>query len=72
MNFEVFNNGGERRAEASARNYRDLRMRVCTVRKTIDCISATFCLDAGPSLLHRDRDFDLFAQHLGLRVVHPA
>jgi predicted nucleic acid-binding protein len=41
------------------------------VRKTIDCLIATFCLQAGHQLLHRDRDFDPFEKHLGLRVVHP-
>jgi len=69
--FEIFNTGGENLAVASARNYRSLRSRGCTVRKTLDCLIATFCLTAGHSLLHRDRDFDAFEKHLGLRVVHP-
>jgi hypothetical protein len=37
----------------------------------LDCLITTFCLDAGHALLHRDRDFDPFEKHLGLRVVHP-
>jgi predicted nucleic acid-binding protein len=41
------------------------------VRKTIDCLIATFCLQAGHQLLHHDRDFDPFEKHLGLPVVHP-
>ncbi len=69
--FEIFATGGEELAVASARNYRFLRARGCTVRKTIDCLIATFCLDAGYPLLHRDRDFDTFEKYLGLRVVHP-
>jgi predicted nucleic acid-binding protein len=70
-NFEVFDSGGEALAVFSARNYRALRARGHTVRKTIDCIIATFCLTQGHSLLHRDHDFDPFENFLGLRVVHP-
>jgi predicted nucleic acid-binding protein len=70
-NFEVFESGGEALAVSSARNYRALRERGHRVRKTIDCIIATFCLTQGHSLLHRDHDFDPFENLLGLRVVHP-
>ena len=69
--FEVFATGGEALAVASAQNYRFLRAHGHTVRKTIDCLIATFCLSGGHTLLHRDRDFDLFEKHLGLRVLHP-
>jgi len=41
------------------------------VRKTIDCLIATFCLVHQHSLLHRDRDFDPFKDAFGLHVVHP-
>jgi predicted nucleic acid-binding protein len=69
--FEVFTTGGEDLAVASAKNYRFLRSRGCTVRKTIDCLIATFCLTEGHSLLHQDRDFELFEKLLGLRVTRP-
>lgn len=69
--FEVFDTGGETLAVAAAKNYRSLRSRGHTVRKTIDCLIATFCLTEGHALLHRDRDFDPFEKYLGLRVVHP-
>ena len=69
--FEFFNTGGEQLAIASANNYRHLRSRGVTVRKTIDCVIASFCLDQGHSLLHRDRDFDPFERYLGLNVIHP-
>jgi predicted nucleic acid-binding protein len=69
--FEVFDTGGEALAVASAQNYRSLRSRGQTVRKTIDCLIATFCLTEGHTLLHRDRDFDPFERYLGLRVLHP-
>jgi predicted nucleic acid-binding protein len=70
--FPIFNTGGEDLAIASMQNYRLLRERGFTVRKTIDCVIATFCMNSGHTLLHRDRDFDLFKDHLGLRVVHPS
>ena len=60
---------GREVAIAAARNYRALRARGVTVRKTIDTIIATFCIVEGHELLHCDRDFDPFERHLGLRVV---
>jgi predicted nucleic acid-binding protein len=71
LKFQVFSTGGVDVAVASAQNYRFLRKRGITVRKTIDCLIATFCLDGRHSLLHRDQDFDPFEAHLGLQVVHP-
>ncbi len=67
----VFDSGGESIAVAAALNYRRLRAVGVTVRKTIDCVIATFCMQNGHALLHRDRDFDGFERHLGLKVVHP-
>ncbi|HEV2396301.1 MAG TPA: PIN domain nuclease [Candidatus Sulfotelmatobacter sp.] len=69
--FEVFETGGEDLAIEAARNFRSLRQRGHTVRKTIDCLIATFCLRQGHSLLHRDRDYDPFEDILGLAVIHP-
>jgi predicted nucleic acid-binding protein len=71
MSLYVFNGGGARNAEAAARNYRFLRQRGITVRKTIDSLIAAFCIEAKFELLHRDSDFDPFEKHLGLRVIHP-
>jgi predicted nucleic acid-binding protein len=71
LKFQVFQTGGSRLAVAAALNYRDLRQRGYTVRKTIDCLIATFCLQAKHKLLHRDHDFDPFEKVLGLCVVHP-
>jgi len=70
LKFLVFPTGGTALAVAAAQNYRDLRQQGYTVRKTIDSLIATFCLQAGHELLHRDRDFDPFEKVLGLRVVH--
>jgi len=67
---EIFPTGGTEFAVAAARNYRVLRRRGHTVRKTVDCLIATFCLREGHTLLHRDRDFDPFEKSLGLSVIH--
>ena len=58
-------------AIAAAQNYRTLQRLGITVRKTIDCIIATFCIEEGYQLLHNDSDFEPFEHHLGLRVLHP-
>ena len=68
---EVFDMGGLVLAREAARNYRTLRSHGHTVRKTIDCLIATFCLRGEHSLLHRDRDFEPFEKRLGLSVIHP-
>jgi predicted nucleic acid-binding protein len=60
---------GREIAIAAAGNYRALRARGVTVRKTIDTLIATFCILENHDLLHCDRDFDPFERHLGLRVV---
>ena len=69
--FTLLYGGDEALALASAENYRFLRKRGITLRKTIDCLIATFCIREGHSLLHRDADFTHFERHLGLLVVHP-
>jgi hypothetical protein len=61
--------GGREIAVQAAKNFRALRRLGVTVRKTIDTVIATRCIESGDDLLHSDRDFDPFAKHLGLRVV---
>jgi predicted nucleic acid-binding protein len=61
--------GGPGIAIQAARNFRALRHIGIRVRKTIDTIIATRCIESGYNLLHNDRDFDPFVKHLGLRVV---
>src|SRR5205085_11655863 len=56
-------------AVRAAANYRELRRRGSTVRKTVDVIIGTFCMERGHALLHDHRDFEPFAAHLGMRVV---
>ncbi len=57
-------------AVQSAIHFRALRKKGITVRKTIDCLIATYCIETGALLLHSDRDFEPFEAHLGLDVVH--
>ena len=65
----VADTGGEDLALAAAEHYRSLRAAGVTVRNSIDVLVATFCIDRGHVLLHRDRDFDAFEAHRGLRVL---
>jgi predicted nucleic acid-binding protein len=58
-------------AVQSARNYRFLRQKGVTVRKTIDGLIATYCIENEHELLHNDNDFDGYEKYLGLRVIHP-
>lgn len=69
--FEILDTGGIELAVEAARNYRRLRASGRTVRKTIDCLIATFCMLEGHTLLHSDRDFDPFEESLHLQVVQP-
>jgi len=61
--------GGVELAIEAARNFRRLRARGISVRKTIDTLIATRCIVDDLELLHDDRDFDAFERHLGLRCV---
>ena len=68
--FAILESGGIDLAVAAAANYRALRVKGHTVRKTMDCLIATFCIREGHQLLHSDHDFDPFEERLGLQVVH--
>ena len=70
LTFQVHATGGGEVEIAAAENYRLLRRKGFTVRKTIDCWIATYCILSGNQLLHRDRDFYPFEKVLGLQVVH--
>ena len=63
--------GGYEIALRSAQNYRLLRKKGVTVRKTIDVIIGTFCISEGITLLHNDRDFEPMVSHLSLKVLTP-
>ena len=65
--FEVVELGGKDIAIKAAKNFRALRALGVTVRKTIDTVIATRCIESGYTLLHADRDFEPFVAHLGLQ-----
>lgn len=59
----------EARAVRAADRYRQLRKRGATVRSTLDCLIASWCIDETVPLLADDRDFGPFAEHLGLQLL---
>ena len=63
--------GGYQVAVQSAQNYRTLRKKGVTVRKTIDVIIGTYCILEGLPLLHDDRDFEPMESHLSLKILSP-
>jgi predicted nucleic acid-binding protein len=65
--FETF--AGKYIAVQAARNYRFLRKKGITIRKTIDIIIGTFCIEYSYPVLHKDHDFDSMEKYLGLQIV---
>jgi predicted nucleic acid-binding protein len=64
--FEIVPMAGEAIATKAARNFRALRRRGITIRKTIDLLIGTWCIENRRPLLHNDGDFRPMARHLGL------
>ena len=69
--LEVVDLVGRDIAIQAARNFRTLRALGITVRKTIDTVIATRCIESDYALLYSDRDFDPFVEHLGLISALP-
>lgn len=67
--LDVVELGSYKIAVQAAENFRALRRLGIIVTKTIDCIIATHCIESRHELLHNDRDFIPFENHLGLRVI---
>jgi predicted nucleic acid-binding protein len=67
--FGTVSMAGEKIAVASARNFRYLRGRGVTIRKTIDLLIGTWCIENRMPLLHNDGDFQPMARYLGLIEV---
>lgn len=57
--------------EQAAEIYRDCRRRGFTIRKTIDCLIASTCLNAGAELYHNDRDYEFIARVRNLKIYNP-
>lgn len=72
LRLPILEMSGAELALESAESYRALRAKGITIRSTIDCWIATFCIREGLELLHDDRDFDAFARHLDLQVTRSA
>jgi hypothetical protein len=70
-NLTAYDLLGAALAIKTADNYRALRRRGITVRKTVDAIIATFCIERRTPLLYSDRDFEPFVRHLGLKPALP-
>lgn len=67
--FEIVPMAGDAIAVEAARNFRSLRRRGITIRKTIDLLIGTWCIENHRPLLHNDSDFHPMARHLGLIEV---
>jgi predicted nucleic acid-binding protein len=67
--FEVVSLCSPTLAVRAAENYRILRRQGITIRKTIDLIIGTFCIERGHTLLHSDRDFEPMERVLGLQTA---
>jgi predicted nucleic acid-binding protein len=67
--FMIVPMAGDAIAVAAARNFRFLRRRGITIRKTIDLLIGTWCIENRTALLHNDSDFRPMAHYLGLKVL---
>jgi predicted nucleic acid-binding protein len=68
QSFPCFNICNEELAIKSAENFRHLRTKGITIRKTVDLIIGTFCIENEIELLHNDKDFEPMGQYLNLRI----
>jgi len=69
LSLTVFDMLGQEMAVKTADNYRALRAKGVTVRRTVDAIIATYCIEHELPLLFEDKDFLPFVQNLGLRTA---
>ena len=70
LRFPIYRIGGAQISIKSAENYRTLRRNGITIRKTIDCMIATFAIEKNFPLLHKDKDFAPFVEYFGLKTVY--
>ncbi len=68
--LDIVELGGYQIAIQAASNYRAMRKKGITIRKTIDVIIGTYCIENNVPMLHDDQDFIPMEQHLGLPVVN--
>ena len=68
QSFPCFNICNKELAIKSADNFRYLRRKGITIRKTVDLIIGTFCIENDIELLHNDRDYEPMGQYLNLKI----
>lgn len=68
--FDHIDLAGYELAVRASENDRALRVKGVTIRKTIDTLIATRCIEDDLTLLHADRDFHPFTAYLGLKVAY--
>lgn len=66
--LSCFNLGNKSNAIKAARNFRFLRGHGITIRKTIDMLIGTWCIEKQVPLLHNVKDFDRIAIKLPLKM----
>ena len=69
QNLITFNVLNTEIAYKAAQNYRFLRAKGITIRKSVDCIIATYCIENDIILLHNDKDFIPFSDNFNLKVI---
>lgn len=69
LEFQYMDMVGQEIAVKSAMNFRSLRQKGITVRKTIDVMIGTFCIHHKFSLIHNDKDFQPIEKHLKLKTI---
>lgn len=69
LSFPQVGLAGTEAALAASEHFRHLRRQGITVRKTVDCLIASWCITRNVPLLHSDRDFEPFVEHLGLMTL---
>ncbi len=67
--LECMTFGGKELAIKTAANFRFLRSKGVTIRKTVDMIIGSWCIETDIQLLHNDKDFDQIALHLPLSII---
>ncbi len=60
--------GGKSPAIKAASNFRFLRSKGVTIRKTVDMLIGSWCIEHEVELLHNDKDFDQIATLLPLQI----
>lgn len=72
LDLDLHTLGGIEMAQKAACHFRSLRKKGITVRKTVDCFIAAYCIEHRLPLLYSDRDFQPFVQYQRLQAVLPS